>query len=184
MTTVLTLDHIKRLRDLLLTKSEADLEQMHRCLSRQLGGIAHKIRDGDAKIAARMVSDAFPDVHVDSQILGGAYQREYPREYQREYQREYPREYRPYHPHMSEYRPASSGFFRTIGNNILNNILQSVIEVILWAVLTFVAVFGLACLATYGSEAGDDNSGGVADFMYKTFVAAFIFPLLDGSPRK
>ena len=67
---ILTLEHIKRLRDLLLTKSDADLARMHKCLSSQMRGISHKIRGSDAKIAAQMGSDAFPGSSIELQSIG------------------------------------------------------------------------------------------------------------------
>ncbi len=69
MTNVLTLDHLKKLRDLLMTKSDDDLMRMHRRLLRCAGGISHKIQDGDVRMATQMTSEAFPGMHSHSRLI-------------------------------------------------------------------------------------------------------------------
>jgi hypothetical protein len=71
MSNILTLEHLKGLRDLLMTKSDDDLARMHSYLLRCVGGISHKIQAGDVNRSAHIVSGTFPDVRIGREITGG-----------------------------------------------------------------------------------------------------------------
>jgi hypothetical protein len=67
--TEFTLDHIKALRNLLLTKSDDELKRMYNCLMRDH---AHQIGEADLENASQIYADAFPDDPVPATFGGVA----------------------------------------------------------------------------------------------------------------